>query len=204
MALINKPAIDLLYEYLAAANPTDINRDHLVFGAPTPITDRGDGNNTVVVITPTSESGMSGRRPIHYRRLDLEIIFQPPFDHVYFTEKSLTSWDVVQKLNQMYNLHIDMEDVIVEPIDFDGNSTTYTLAAAAGSYGYVGSCVLKIGETMNDLLPDNILDGFEYAEYTPGDNIGVEYVSDSSENIDADVPPEEYVETPPPYDVDVN
>lgn len=131
---LNQPSIDAVLALLNRDNNSNETFNTISF-SPVSVAPLIVPRNSTIVVSAVEGSGRYGTVQVYYNRIDFENAF--PINPIYLDvgeDVINTTYDLLPIINQVYNLHLDHEDVILESVI--GN--THTIKATSGSYAWLG------------------------------------------------------------------
>jgi hypothetical protein len=152
----------LVLELLNRENETELTFDDVVFKTPTPLVVNEGIRNTSLTVSHVVGSNYREEQTVKYWRLDIGKIVTEPFRVIPGIGVTSTK-DIVNLLNDFYDLALDQEDIIYETIDTTTLPVQYKLKTNSLSYAYIGTVDLELS---NELIPlrtvvrTNVLDDY--------------------------------------------
>ncbi len=169
---IHRTAKNSLVEYINKANNTTLSADKLIFGTPAPIAgtwrDDATDKNTIIRITATADSEYRDSTLIVYDRLDLASFNKLLYFHIKAYHPA-TTHDLIKPIFIRYGIILDPEEIVDEPlVNLEADATLlpqYKLRAVDGALGWIGECLIRVGEgnaILSDYLTEDQLLGLDY------------------------------------------
>lgn len=191
MPLYSKQSQQLLVDLINASNPSlpvALTTTNAKYGAPAVITPQaGTIQNTSIKVTAKASSQYIGNTTLSYRRLDFGSLLRSipvRIDKYSPTGTNFSPYkisDLIAVINSKYGLNIQPSDYVdgslpagntnaVPAIGLAAGTrnSSITVAAAAGSYGYVGSFTLYWVQAPQDLATMILTPNLENARVYPG------------------------------------
>ncbi len=139
----------LALELLNRENETELTFDDVVFQDPVPLVVNEGIRNTSLTVERVVGSNYRESQTVKYWRLDISKIVTEPF-RVIPGIGVTTTRDIVNLLNDFYDLALDEEDIVYENIDTSMLPLQYRLKTNPLSYAYIGLVDLELS---NELIP---------------------------------------------------
>lgn len=157
MSSIYKDPLDSILASIKTLNNIDLVKAEYTFGEPVAVEEDAAGTNTTIQITSKDlQSTYDGQVTVRYRRLklsDLPILIPMSIK----VNLPTNTFQVAQRLNQLYGLKFTEDDIESTPIDLSGTAGAgiVTLVAKSTSLGWLGSVnvtvargAIPIGDTI--------------------------------------------------------
>lgn len=146
MSSIYKDPLDSILASIKTLNNVDLVKAEYTYGVPVAVEEDGAGTNTTILITSKDlQSTYDGQVTVRYRRLklsDLPILVPLSIK----VNLPTNTFQVAQRLNQLYGLKFTEDDIESTPIDLSGTAGvgTVTLVAKSTSLAWLGSVVVNV------------------------------------------------------------
>lgn len=156
----NKPGPELFYDLVNKTNGTSFRLGDLVLENPQPGTHPEHSFvNTIIVVKGTDRVAFKGPEPLHYRRVDLNLLLgqqNVAFDLPEGTT-DFTTDDLIPLINARFEIMLGAEDIVGNNWTIDpDNDLQVTIEATVTCLTYVGQLELTIkkpaGEVVDPLL----------------------------------------------------
>lgn len=179
---LNKVGRELILDLINRTNR--INRPltfaDVQFSLPAPIADVAPGlRNTEMTVYPAPGSNFIRSKLVSYWRLNIGQLLQGELSIIGITEDTVinNTNDIIQILNDRYNLMLTEEDVVYEDVSLPSIPGTVTLTMAEHSYAYIDSVELTFSHDLAQVIYTNVLDGLHYPEDATVENVSPHYVT---------------------------
>lgn len=144
---LRQPSKNIILDLLNRDNNRTETLSTVSFG-PVSVTPPGSLRNTTAMLTAIGDSGRVGSVAIFWNRLDIDVLLADVPKIVVLTQTPQTTYDLLDAFNLLFELNLEQEDVILEPV----SGLTHVLKMAPGSYAWIGEVNLTI------LLPPSGID----------------------------------------------
>lgn len=150
MSALNKVGRELVIELLNRDNFTNLTFDDINFGSPEALVVTADIRNTKLEVSAVDGGRFRGRDVVTYWRLALDEVLVGTNREI--TAEGVTNTlELLDIINQRYDLMITHEDVVVEEIDTTTLPMKYLLRTIPGSYGYIKDVELDLVDSKTEL-----------------------------------------------------
>lgn len=152
MSLLNKSGLELVLDLINRDNNIvpPLTFDEVVFEAPVKLVVNEGIRNTSMRVLPAPGSKLRNEKTVKYWRIYLDRIMTA--EERVFPGLGITNTrDLVELINQRYNLAMDHNDVVYEPIDTTTLPIEYTIKATDFSYAYVGEVTVTLDSNLTNL-----------------------------------------------------
>lgn len=139
----------LVLEILNRDNNENLTFDDVVFRNPIPMVVNEGIRNTELVVERAVGSNYRNQQTVKYWRIDIAKVIREAERTI--PGRGVTSTeDIVNLLNDFYDLALDNEDIVFEAIDTTALPVVYRLKTNTLSYAYIGEVDLVLS---NELIP---------------------------------------------------
>lgn len=134
--------------------------------APGEIAAEPGHRNTQVTVYPAPGSNYIRSKTVTYRRLDFDVLLTGDNAIIGINEETVVNNtnDLIALMNARFGLMLTDEDVVYADYSLVSFPAQVTIAAAEGSYGYIGQVTLTLAYDLNYAIEVDILAGLDYPE----------------------------------------
>lgn len=135
-----------LYTKINQANGVTYNESNVAMSAPAPVVNPAiSAKNTSVLLQGIPSAGKIGSARIYYNRRTLQSVAGgSPLELPWDTETMIA--DLIPKINQAFGIQLENEDLVdAELPDRAEGFASFSIVAAADSYGWTGFFVVHLG-----------------------------------------------------------